>query len=251
MQTFAYDPGHLPAHANAFETDGVVRITGLLLADELALVRRHLDEYVQHVLPGVPASDYTFEADGKSIRNLWRLHEHDGFFAELADRPQWKDQIAPLVHGEPVVVGVETFNKPARVGSVVPFHQDNAYFCLEPPDVLTLWIALDPVTEANGAVRYLEGSHDTLLPHVPSGVKGNSYGLPPDFQPNGYVEAVGLLSPGDALIHHGQTIHRSDPNRSDRSRLSLVIVYRGAHACRDPERWRAYQQALSLTPQNA
>ena len=51
-----------------------------------------------------------------------------------------------MVHGEPVSMGVETFNKPAKVGSGVPPHQDNAYFCLTPPDALTIWIALDAAT---------------------------------------------------------------------------------------------------------
>jgi hypothetical protein len=29
----------------------------------------------------------------------------------------------------PVLVGVETFNKPDRVGFGEPYHQDKAYFC--------------------------------------------------------------------------------------------------------------------------
>jgi ectoine hydroxylase-related dioxygenase (phytanoyl-CoA dioxygenase family) len=39
-----------------------------------------------------------------------------------------------------------------KVGSGVPYHQDIAYFCQPPPDMLTVWIAIDAVTEANGTV---------------------------------------------------------------------------------------------------
>jgi ectoine hydroxylase-related dioxygenase (phytanoyl-CoA dioxygenase family) len=77
-----------------------------------------------------------------------------------------------------LLVGVETFNKPARVGSGVPYHQDNAYFCQTPPDMLTIWIAMDAVTMANGPVYYVRGSQKTgMLPTKLSGVKGNSIGL--------------------------------------------------------------------------
>jgi phytanoyl-CoA hydroxylase len=63
------------------------------------------------------------------------------------------------------LVGVETFNKPARIGSGVPYHQDNAYFCQSPPDMLTVWIAIDAVTEANGPVFFVKGSHRPACPH--------------------------------------------------------------------------------------
>ena len=81
------------------------------------------------------------------------------------------DLVAPLVNGPLAVMAVESFNKPARVGSPVPPHQDNAYFCQEPADVLTVWIALDPATQENGAVEYFLGSHHELWPHKPSGSK--------------------------------------------------------------------------------
>src|SRR6185312_15180475 len=111
-----------------------------------------------------------------------------------------------LVHGEPVLLGVETFSKPARVGSGVPPHQDNAYFCQAPPDVLTIWIAMDAATEANGPVFYLKGSHrGGTLPHRPSGVAGNSMGLV-TLPPHEKADVLcGTLEAGDALIHHCQT----------------------------------------------
>ena len=81
------------------------------------------------------------------------------FFKHSLQSRRFSASFGQLVHGEPVNLGVETFNKPARIGSAVPAHQDNAYFCQSPPDVLTVWIAMDPVTEANGPVFYERGSH--------------------------------------------------------------------------------------------
>jgi hypothetical protein len=61
------------------------------------------------------------------------MDRHDPFFDTLAQREEILALVRELVHGEPVLMAVETFNKPARVGSGVPPHQDNAYFCQSPP----------------------------------------------------------------------------------------------------------------------
>jgi ectoine hydroxylase-related dioxygenase (phytanoyl-CoA dioxygenase family) len=232
---------------NEYRRDGVVRVRGLFSRDEVEEIRRQVARYIRDVMPAVPEADRVLEADGVGVRNLWRLEQHDPFFAQAGRRQELLELVGRLVNGEPLLQGVETFNKPARVGSAVPYHQDNAYFCQTPPDMLTVWLAIDPATEPNGAVYYRTGSHHTLLPHRASGVKGNSMMLadPPEADPAG--EFLGTLEPGDALIHHCQTIHRSEPNRSDQSRLALLLVYRGAHTQTDPELKKAYARALEIT----
>jgi ectoine hydroxylase-related dioxygenase (phytanoyl-CoA dioxygenase family) len=219
----------------AYERDGVVRVRGLFSAEEVTEIRNTLERYVETQLSSLPKGDYTLEADGKTVRNLWRIEQHEPRLVELANQPRLRDLVAALVHGEPVLAAIETFNKQARVGSGVPHHQDNAYFCQSPPDMLTVWIAIDPATEENGPVYYIKGSHrGGMLPSRKSGVAGNSMGLAEIPDTPLEEQFCGTLAPGDALIHHCQTIHHSAPNRSEQSRLGLLLVYRGAHTQRDP-----------------
>lgn len=236
-------------HVADYERDGVIRVPGFLTPDEVAAVRAELDRYIRDDLPGRPADARTFEKDEQTVRNLWRLEQHNAFFRALGERSDIKALVAPLVHGEPVLAGVETFNKPARIGSGVPQHQDNAYFCQTPPDMLTVWIAIDPVTEANGPVYFIKGSHRAgMRPTRPSGVRGNSIGLAdPEAAPPG-MEFCGLLAPGDATIHHCETIHHSAPNTTGHSRLGLLLVYRGSHTRADPRLKEAYTTAVTATP---
>jgi ectoine hydroxylase-related dioxygenase (phytanoyl-CoA dioxygenase family) len=146
-------------------------------------------------------------------------------------------------------VGVETFNKPARIGSGVPYHQDNAYFCQTPPDMLTVWIAIDAVTEANGPVFFVKGSHkEGMQPTKPSGVRGNSIGMVDPSTVPLSEQFCGLLAPGDATIHQCETIHHSAPNTTDFSRLGLLLVYRGSHTQTDPKLKEAYAAAVAATP---
>lgn len=233
----------------AYERDGVVRITRFLTPEEVTAVRAELDRYIRDDLASKPPNARTLENDEKTVRNLWRLEEHNMFFRTLGEREDIKALIAPLVHGDPVLCAVETFNKPARIGSGVPCHQDNAYFCQTPPDMLTVWIAIDAVTEANGPVFFVEGSHKGgMLRTKPSGVRGNSIGMaePPDV-PLG-EQFCGLLEPGDATVHHCETIHHSAPNTTEHSRLGLLLVYRGSHTQTDPRLKEAYTAAVTTTP---
>ena len=112
-----------------YERDGVVLIRSFLSAEEVTAVSAELNRYIHNDLASKPLNARTLEKDEKTVRNLWRLEEHNEFFRALGEREDIKVLIAPLVHGEPILVGVETFNKPARIGSGVPYHQDNAYFC--------------------------------------------------------------------------------------------------------------------------
>jgi len=232
-----------------YRDEGVAQLRKFFSAQTVAEIRAELDRYIRADLASKPADARTLEADGKSIRNLWRLEQHNDYFRSLARRPEILDLIKPLVRGEPVLQGVETFSKPARVGSGVPYHQDNAYFCQTPPDMLTLWIALDPVTVENGAVYFVKGSHQGgMLPTKLSGVTGNSIGLaePPPLAKS--QQFCATLEPGDATVHHCQIIHHSDPNQTDQPRLGLLLVYRGSHTKTDPQLKAAYTEAVTATP---
>jgi ectoine hydroxylase-related dioxygenase (phytanoyl-CoA dioxygenase family) len=230
----------IESHAEAYEREGFIRVPELYNEHKVKEVRTEVERYIRESLDSLPEGDYVLEADGKSVRNLWRMDEHSTYFEQLAHDPGLLVLLERLLHGEPELSGVETFNKPAKTGSGVPPHQDNAYFCKRPPDMLTVWIALDPVTEENGPVNYVAGSHrDGLRPHEASGVKGNSMKMAGEL-PAGQRVAPGLLNAGDALIHHCETIHFSEPNHSDRPRLGLLMVYRGKHTQTDPDLKAAY-----------
>ncbi len=232
-----------------YDRDGVVVIRQFLTADEVAAVRAELERYIREDLAGRPADAATMEADGKTVRNLWRLELHNPKLRALAEGDDIRTLIASLVHGEPVLAAVETFNKPARVGSGVPYHQDNAYFCRTPPDMLTVWIAIDPVTPENGPVFSVKGSHrGGVLPTKPSGVRGNSIGMAEPSTVPLKEQFCGLLAPGDATIHHCKTIHHSAPNTTDRSRLGLLFVFRGSHTQTDPALKAVYAAAATATP---
>lgn len=232
-----------------YDREGVVLLREFLTPAEVEEIRAELERYIRDDLASKPADARTLEADETTVRNLWRLEQHNEFFRALGEREEIRNLITPLVNGAPILCGVETFNKPALVGSGVPHHQDNAYFCQSPPDMLTVWIAIDAVTPANGPVCFLKGSHlQGMLPTQPSGVRGNSIGLAEIPADSLQQQFTALLQPGDATIHHCQVIHHSALNTTPYARLGLLLVYRGSHTQTDPNLQATYTAAAQATP---
>ena len=151
-----------------------------------------------------------------------------------------------LVGEEAKCESPEWFNKPPGTNHITPPHQDNYYFCLTPPNVVTIWLALDPVDEANGCLRYLPGSH--LLPirsHNRSNVLGFSQGITDYNESDRAHEVPIILQPGDVVAHHGNAIHRADANQSPaRNRRAFAMVFKGTSCRRDEPAFARYADAL-------
>jgi len=65
------------------------------------------------------------------------------------------------------------------------------------------------------------------------------------------AETVVRMEPGDLVCHHGETIHRADPNRSaTRGRRAFATVMNGQSAQPDPVRLEAYQASLKSQHQS-
>ena len=60
------------------------------------------------------------------------------------------------------------------------------------------------------------------------------------------------MKPGDICLHHTNTIHRSGPNTTAKSRRQLALGFRSSLAKRDEAGWARYQAQLKqLHEQNA
>jgi phytanoyl-CoA hydroxylase len=133
------------------------------------------------------------------------------------------DVIRQLIGVRPVFESDQIFFKPPRHGSVKHYHQDNAYFLMEPADhVITGWIALDDVDEANGCLRYISGSHrGPILPAKP--VPGHEHDLMPDASLIDLSrEELAPVKRGGVVFHHSQVLHGSGANTSDRWRRGFA-----------------------------
>lgn len=229
-----------------YDRDGFVVVRGFLPPADLAELTRELDRYIREVVPRLPesAAFYLDRARPETLKQMQHM-TGDPYFAAYANRPRWHQLARALVGEDVTCLGPEWFNKPPASASPTPPHQDNYYFNLAPPNVVTVWLALDPVGDDNGCLRYVAGSHRRgVRPHARSDVLGFSQGIADYTGADRAAEVAIHLQPGDAVAHHGNTIHRADPNGSDRHRRAFAMVFQGVSCRRDEVAFARYQAAL-------
>lgn len=234
-------------YKEAYQRDGFVIVRQFLPPDELSDLTGNLDRYIRDIVPTLPDGDAFYEDRSRpeSLKQMQHMG-HDPYFSNYRTNTRWLE-LAEALLGEPAETNFpEWFNKPPGTEHPTPPHQDNYYFCLEPSNVLTMWLALDRIDEANGCLRYLPGSHrQGLRPHDASEVLGFSQGISDYGSDDEAQEVIARLEPGDLTVHHGEMIHRADPNRSaDRSRRAFAMVIRGESCRRDEARYSQYLTAL-------
>ncbi|WP_282610359.1 phytanoyl-CoA dioxygenase family protein [Pelagibius sp. Alg239-R121] len=94
----------------------------------------------------------------------------------------------------------------------------------------SMMIALDPTTAENGCLKVLRGSHKLgRIDHKL--LEGEQVGadLMRVEQAQNHLETKLVeMAPGDALFFHCNTLHRSDQNRSDQRRWTLLCCFNAA-----------------------
>ena len=229
-----------------YDEHGFVIVRQMLGNEEFAELRENLDRYIRDVVPKLPDADAFYQDRGRSetLKQLQRMG-CDPWFRDYARHPKWTALAQALV-GESVTVDQpEWFNKPPGTNHVTPPHQDNYYFCHAPSNVVTIWLAMDPVDAENGCLRYVDGSHlKGFRKHAKSKILGFSQGIT-DYTPEDFTREIAVpLQPGDAVAHHGMTIHRADANLSaTRHRRSFAMVFTGVSCQRDEAAFARYQAA--------
>lgn len=234
-------------YQSGYNRDGFVIVRQLLKSAEFAALRDNLDRYIREVVPTL-ADSHAFYEDRSRPETLKQMQHmgSDPFFRDYARQPTWIALAQALVGEEVRAEEPEWFNKPPGTNHVTPPHQDNYYFNLKPPNVITIWMALDPVDEDNGCLRYVAGSHrHGVRPHGRSNILGFSQGIV-DYGPDDQAREVPIhLQPGDVVAHHGNTIHRANANRSaTRHRRAFATVFKGVSCRRDEEAYARYLGAL-------
>ncbi|MFD5184518.1 phytanoyl-CoA dioxygenase family protein [Streptomyces sp. NPDC058372] len=175
------------------------------------------------------------------------LIRNDAFWARLVSDRRLVD-IAEFFLGP----GLACFTahyicKPPYDGQPVLWHQDGAYWALEPMEALTVWLAIDESTTENGCLRMIPGSHQLPL-HQPSARtdKPNMlFSTSDEDLVQEWADKCGVvdieLQPGDVSIHHPHLLHCSEANTSPKRRCGLDIGYISTST-------RIYSEGIYLDP---
>ncbi len=202
-----------------FDRDGFIADIPVLDPAETARYRGAIEELYRRLDPGLQ-------------RYFINLHAVLGWAAELGRHPRILDAVQALLGPDLLLWKSKAFVKFPGPGHVA-WHQDLPHWNLEPAEAVTAWVALTEVTEANGCVRVVRGSHQ-------GGSRASAAAQDPDsllsaglqFPVSADEERAAVpmrLRAGSISLHHGMIVHGSGPNATAAPRIGLALVYAPAH----------------------
>lgn len=138
-------------------------------AEEVAAMQSEVDRFKADGFLHNVATENDGATHSANVANLQLcpMSPHSNLFKALPFATKVRNAVSELI-GDPVVLHLDqVFLKPARHGSGTNWHQDNAYFKLENPLLGTaMWTAVHDATIANGTIRLIPGSHNSVLEHT-------------------------------------------------------------------------------------
>jgi len=208
-----------------YARNGYVLIRGMLDPVEIGLLSRAARE--DRVLD--EKSFKKGDGEGGVIRlSLWN-HPTDTLYGMIARSKSIVESAEKLLGDEAYHYHSKMIMKDARVGGAWTWHQDYGYWYQNgvlAPNLTSAYIAVDPATRQNGCLQVIRGSH--TLGRIEHQLTGDQAGADPERVEQilkryelVYVE----MSPGDVLYFHANMLHRSDQNRSDNPRWSMICCY--------------------------
>jgi len=117
--------------------------------------------------------------------------------------------------------------KLAQSKNPIDFHQDWAFEPASNLDVVVCCVCIDPMTEKNGALQVVPGSHNLRLSHIQNDRFTGK--IHPNLQNEISKSAIPIIAdPGDVLIFSHGTIHGSSDNTSTKNRSVILCDYSAA-----------------------
>jgi ectoine hydroxylase-related dioxygenase (phytanoyl-CoA dioxygenase family) len=202
------------AQLQQYAEQGYASGPGMLEGEDLQRLRDETDALIAALPPG------------QRPENMPSIHYRSAYFRDLL-LSEPLVQVAQQLLGPDVAVFTSyAISKRPRDGLAIHWHQDAAYFPIEPMETFTLWLAVDDADTGNGCMRVLPGSHrprrimDHEIDHA------RQAALPLRVNGVRLEDAVDVpVKAGGYSVHDCFVVHGSSPNRSDRRRCGITIKY--------------------------
>ena len=172
----------------------------------------------------------THTAERPRVRRIKAPHAVRPFFWDLVCAPNVIAPAARLLGPNIRLRGSKMNMKAAGFGASVEWHQDWAFYPHTNDDLLAMGVMLDDMTQDNGPVTVVPGSHrGPIFDHHSAGCFCGAL----DAKASGldFAKAVELTAPaGSISLHHVRLVHSSDVNRSGHGRRLLLYELAAADA---------------------
>lgn len=144
------------------------------------------------------------------------------------------DLVEPIIGPDIALWSSHFICKPAGTGKRVPWHEDSAYWRgrLDPMEVVTVWLAIDPSTPANGCMRVIPNTHHNGYSQYEAVSEPDKQVFGIEIRPGTFDEKAAVdcvLAPGECSLHDARLIHGSSANIGTLRRCGYTMRYMPAH----------------------
>ncbi|MBA3710630.1 MAG: phytanoyl-CoA dioxygenase family protein [Planctomycetes bacterium] len=217
-----------PAQLADYDRRGLVDRVRVFDADEIREIRGSFDRLLQ-VFRDAGKNSYSIDGYQLSCASLY----------DIALHPRLLDCVEDVLGPDFVCWGTHCFCKMPGDGKTISWHQDAPFWSLSPTHTVTVWLAIDDVDAANGAMQIIPGTHlHGAIPIKPSAPEENNvlWLTTEGYERYGTPEHV-TLDAGEISIHSDLLLHGSETNRSQRRRCGLAIRYATSDVRRTNSDW--------------
>jgi hypothetical protein len=205
-----------------YHKDGLVIPDYRLPDDTLSVLRAAVDKLIADHPDVRPESlSGPHNPYGQSARLMGNVN-----LLEFCQHPDILTMVKQLIGPDIILWGSQLFAKPPGDGKAVPWHQDGAYWPIEPLATVTVRIAIDGSDRDNGCMQYIPGSHRAkrLERHEADVREDTALGQAmPKIDECKARDCT--LAPGQISLHDVYTVHGSAHNRSTKRRADYAIRY--------------------------
>jgi len=199
------------------------RREGFLVYAEPVLPRRKFDALKEHFEEELAALPGDVRPETMDVPHFADVKLFDWLLSD-----EVLDLVEPIIGGDIALFSSHFICKPKGDGRRVPWHEDSYYWreMIAPMEVVTVWLAIDPSTGENGAMRV-----------IPRSLNGNSEYEGVDASTNLFPSEVKrelvdegkavtlVLQPNHASLHDGRLLHGSPANNSNLRRCGYTMRY--------------------------
>lgn len=215
-----------------FADHGYYLAKGVYSPAEIAALERDFDRIVDQLSVSGERIDATWKGDATAqlarkddvIIHTHNVQKYSRAWLDAFLNRRFLDAASEILGEDIVLHHSKLFQKPPENGSPFPMHQDWTYFPTEKDTMIAGIIHVSNATDEMGCLRVYDGSHRL------GRVEGTNGRVASDLLADYPIERAQIIEaePGDVVFFHYFTLHGSMPNRSSRTRKTVLVqLYAG------------------------
>ena len=203
---------------NHYRREGYLKVTDPVFSPEkFAALKDHFEQKLLRLPPDV-------RPEGMDVPHFTDTKLFDCLFAD-----EVLDLVEPILGPDIALFSSHFICKPKGNGKRVPWHEDSFYWkgVMEPMEVCTVWLAIDPSVRENGCMNVVPRTHNNgYSEYEPADLNTNVFWI--QIKKGQFDESTVVpleLEPNQASLHNARLIHGSDPNHSTLRRCGYTMRF--------------------------